>query len=388
MAQSPTMRSYNEKWIAEIEEELIDMDKAFSKESSLNWRTLIKSAKDLQTRRESTRQGFIDQAYEKSKRAITIENHVHDFMLALKNVRQVEDLLDLNAYWSDLIAAASYSLKAWGYAKAGETSDQQKARLRERFVEIYERCKNETTDEECCLTLFRERILFRSLLTQGESLGGSMRNWIGRVGADSLVEAIQTVLAGQGTTEYAKRSTKVQRIRWENRLLLFDTKPTLHIKGERVEVTLSSSSEEEAETSKELPLNNIDMILLDTSHIPQAQTMWGDSLPLNTEDLLQAEKGLLKNPGYYLACGELKSGNDPAGGDEHWKTAWAAFDRIRNPSSVTKDFQPELFFVGRAIEAVMATNIFERLESGVFSFAANLSNPQQVAGLAQWLTTL
>ena len=36
----------------------------------------------------------------------------------------------------------------------------------------------------------------------------------------------------------------------------------------------------------------------------------------------------------------------------------------------------------------MAANIFDRLENGVFSFAANLSNPQQVEALAKWLTAL
>ena len=36
-------------------------------ETPVNWRTLIQSAKDLETQRESTRQGFIDQANEKSK---------------------------------------------------------------------------------------------------------------------------------------------------------------------------------------------------------------------------------------------------------------------------------------------------------------------------------
>lgn len=367
----------------------MNIDEAIRNEAPQSWRAVIKSARDLQTLRASTRQGFIDQAYEKSRRAINIEDHMHNFMLTLKNVRQVEDLFGLDKeYWLDLVAAASYSIKAWDYVKAGQPLDQQKARLRERFTEIYERCRNETTDEKSCLALFRERILFRSLLTQGESLGGSMRNWIGRVGADNLVEALQSVLVGRGTVEYVKGSKKVHLIRWNHRLLLFDTKPTLHIKGEKVEVTLSSSNEEEAETSQEWPLNNIDMILLDTSDIPQAQTMWGESLSLSTEELLQAERDLLKNPRYYLACGELKSGNDPAGGDEHWKTAWAAFDRIRNPSSIAKEFRPELFFVGRAIEAVMAANIFERLENGVFSFAANLSNPQQVEALAKWLTTL
>ncbi len=366
----------------------MNIDDSFTHGALSNWRTVIKSAKDLQTSKDRTRQGFIDQAYEKSRRAINIEKRMHGFMLALENIGKIEDLFDLEDYWLELVAAASFSIKAWGYARSGETHDRQKARLRERFTEIYERCQRETTTEESCLALFRERILFRSLLTQGESLGGSMRNWIGQAGAESLIEALQNVLAGRGTVGYVKGSKKVHLIRWNNRLLLFDTKPTLHIKGEKVEVTLSSSNEEEIETSQEWPLNNIDMILLDTSEIPQVQTVWGESLPLKAEQLLQAEKDLLKNPRYYLACGELKSGNDPAGGDEHWKTAWAAFDRIRNPSSIAKEFRPELFFVGRAIEAVMAANIFERLENGVFSFAAYLSNPQQVEALARWLIAL
>ena len=366
----------------------MNMDETIMDGAPLSWRALITSAKDLQTLRTSTRQGFIDQACEKSRRAIEIENRMHGFMLALENIRKIDNLFDLKDYWLELVAAASFSIKAWGYARSGETPDQQKARLRERFTKIYARCQNETTDEESCLALFRERILFRSLLTQGESLGGSMRNWIGQVGAGSLVEALQNVLAERGTIEYTKGSKKVHLIRWDNRLLLFDTKPTLHIKGGNVEITLSSSNEEEIETSQQLPLNNIDMILLNTSDIPQVQTVWGESLPLSAEDLMQAERDLLKNPKYYLACGELKSGNDPAGGDEHWKTAWAAFDRIRNPSSIAKEFRPELFFIGRAIEAVMAANIFERLENGVFSFAANLSNPQQIEALAKWLTAL
>ena len=117
----------------------------------------------------------------------------------------------------------------------------------------------------------------------------------------------------------------------------------MHIRGEKVEVTLSSSSEEEIETPKELPLNNIDMILLNTSDIAPTQTMWGDTLPLNIEELLLAERGLLKNPGYYLACGELKSGNDPAGGDEHWKTAWAAFDRYATHHLPLKIFSLSYF---------------------------------------------
>ena len=35
-----------------------------------------------------------------------------------------------------------------------------------------------------------------------------------------------------------------------------------------------------------------------------------------------------ENPKIFLAFGELKGGIDPAGADEHWKTARTAWDRI------------------------------------------------------------
>ena len=361
--------------------------------TTVSWRTLIQSAKDLEISLESVRQGFVEQAEEKSRRAISLEKRNHDFMVALESIHGVEDLLNLDKYRAELIAAASYSIKAWEHVKRGESLDEQTERLRQRFTLIYNLCRKDTENEESCLRRFRERIFIRSLLTQGETLGGSMKNWIGRSGADRLVKILRGVLNGRETVEYAKGSTKVQLIRWDNRLLLFDRTPTLHIRGEQLEVTVSSSDGEDvAETPGEIHLNNIDLILLDTSDIQRTATMWGDILPLKSNQLKQAEKDLLKDPKNYLACGELKSGNDPAGGDEHWKTAMSSFDRIHNPSSATRDisqeFHPALFFIGRAIEPVMATNIFERLESGVLSFAANLSNPQQVQALVEWLTTL
>jgi hypothetical protein len=37
---------------------------------------------------------------------------------------------------------------------------------------------------------------------------------------------------------------------------------------------------------------------------------------------------------YTIALGELKGGIDPGGADEHWKTAQAAFNRIRQAFTV------------------------------------------------------
>jgi len=89
----------------------------------------------------------------------------------------------------------------------------------------------------------------------------------------------------------------------------------------------------------------------------------------------------------YLALGELKGGIDPAGADEHWKTARAALDRIREAFSKTKH-SPHTFFIGAAIEKKMASEIWDQLERGLLTNAANLNDPNQIASVSRWLCTL
>lgn len=89
----------------------------------------------------------------------------------------------------------------------------------------------------------------------------------------------------------------------------------------------------------------------------------------------------------YVALGELKGGIDPAGADEHWKTANAHLGRIRR-SFATLPSMPQLFFVGNAIEASMAGEIWNQLESGELSNAANLTDDRQAVSLVSWLCSL
>ena len=89
----------------------------------------------------------------------------------------------------------------------------------------------------------------------------------------------------------------------------------------------------------------------------------------------------------YLALGELKGGIDPAGADEHWKTANTALSRARN-AFAADGHTPHTFFIGAAIAPAMAAEIFLQLQSGQMSNAANLTREQQLASLCQWLVTL
>src|SRR5262249_34803199 len=100
-----------------------------------------------------------------------------------------------------------------------------------------------------------------------------------------------------------------------------------------------------------------------------------------------SDKGLLDKHDYYLACGELKGGIDPAGADEHWKTAKSALDRVANVFAKRRK-KPHLFFIGAAIEEAMASELFEWLRSGKVAHAGNLTVPLQVERLVSWLVSL
>jgi hypothetical protein len=91
--------------------------------------------------------------------------------------------------------------------------------------------------------------------------------------------------------------------------------------------------------------------------------------------------------GSYVALGELKGGIDPAGADEHWKTAKSALERIRKSFTRAKQ-NPHTFFIGAAIERKMASEIWEELQEGILSNAANLNDENHLASISHWLCNL
>ena len=88
-----------------------------------------------------------------------------------------------------------------------------------------------------------------------------------------------------------------------------------------------------------------------------------------------------------IMLGELKAGIDPAGADEHWKTANTALERIRNSFASSK---PDIktSFVGAAIANAMADEIFEQLNSEKMTNAANLTSNEQLTEYCNWLLNL
>lgn len=295
--------------------------------------THIKSSANLITSHRATVEGFLSQALAKNAKAAPFIEAAHKFWMALQSVKDVntlDTLLDNPKYRNGLVTAAGFSQKAVGHLTKQELDEA----IKRVFLSL-----SENTGEA-----FREEILYRYLLTLGDALGGQMRNFIG---ADAGLKFTRAILDALPSDESLRdisenKKGKIQRIAWEGRLLLFDIKP-------------------------KLIGNNVDAILLDTTKVALSDT--------------------LATPQCYLACGELKGGIDPAGADEHWKTARSALHRIRDAFQ-KYGHKPALFFVGAAIESRMAEQIFADLGSGELTYAANLTSPEQVVDLARWLVAL
>jgi hypothetical protein len=96
---------------------------------------------------------------------------------------------------------------------------------------------------------------------------------------------------------------------------------------------------------------------------------------LQPQDKMEAIQGLIKN---FL---------EPAGADEHRKTARTALTRIQIAFS-NSGVKPHTFFIGAAIERNMANEIWGHLEDDTLENAANLTDDNQIASVSRWLCNL
>jgi len=210
---------------------------------------------------------------------------------------------------------------------------------------------------------FVEELVFRFLLTRSDTLSSSMRNIGGALAQRKLTRALISTLAIAGIRYHWQHSKTQEWLEMTNG----DSDIELFLRG------LSWQGENGERTlvyNLIVPLikNNVDMCLF--SFAP---------------DELETSRYNVANS--YLALGELKGGIDPAGADEHWKTARTALDRIRESFSKV-EASPYTFFIGAAVEKKMASEIWSQLENGTLNNAANLNEEGQVLSISRWLCNL
>jgi len=310
----------------------------------------IKIFEDLTTTYNETRAGFIAIALEKNKRATPFIEEAKVLKNRIKNLSKPSDLLKIKNIRSGLIAASGISDKASKHLGEEGCDDAIKEFINNFLIPAGDG--------------FKEELIFRFLLTKGDTLGGSMRNIVGILAKRKLNQTIIAALKLsnkvfywlgknsnnwiQSTDEYYEDFDETKGLYWKNdkgkeRSLYYD-------------VTIP------------LIKNNIDVIILH-----------------ETKD--NEYKNAILNPKNFIALGELKGGIDPAGADEHWKTAKTAIDRIVEGFK-SVNLNPKIFYIGAAIESKMATEIFSNLESGYINNAANLTKDEHMTSITDWLVNL
>jgi hypothetical protein len=313
------------------------------------YRKHLTSSDDLLTPYEAVRSGFVALALEKNRRATPFVSQARALKVAASKARTPAELINLEELQSALLTAAGVSDKA---AKHLQSPDKTEAILGliNNFLEP-------------AGADFIEELIYRFLLTRGDTLGGSMRNVGGALAQRKLTRAIISTLKIAGKTYQWLHSVNNTWAQMPDD----DADIELYVKG------LSWKKGRQWRTllyNLTVPLvkNNVDMCLFNCS--PQNIT----PTTYQASDL-------------YLALGELKGGIDPAGADEHWKTAQTALLRIQR-AFLEINLKPHTFFIGAAIEKKMAREIWIELEDGMLANAANLTAEHQVASISNWLCNL
>jgi hypothetical protein len=317
------------------------------------YRQHLKTDEDLITGYAAVRAGFVALALEKNRRATPFVEQARALKIVALTAKNPAELIKISDIKSALLTAAGISDKAVAHLQEQDKLDAIQG-LIQNFLE--------PAGEN-----FVEELVYRFLLTRGDTLGGSMRNAGGAIAQRKFIRALISNLRIAGNSYEWLNSLDGQ---W-SKSTENDADIQLALRG------LSWQKDGKCRTlifNLTVPTvkNNIDLCLLDcaASQINKKQA-----------------KEIYQNPNLYLAFGELKGGIDPAGADEHWKTARTALIRIQT-SFATINLKPKLFFVGAAIERKMATEIWNMLENDSLENAANLTDETQLNSLARWLCNL
>jgi hypothetical protein len=314
------------------------------------FRRHLNSVQDLITTAENTRAGFIALALERNRRATPMVAEGRDLKISAAEASSPLALRDIQRIGAALLTAAGVSDKAAGHFLQSERD----IAIENLITEFLQPAGN----------AFVEELVFRFLLTRGDSLGGSMRNVAGVLGHRKLCRALMASLHNAGTPfRWLHGPTRAWADVPESGTaeLEVDLRGLTWAKGKRWRTVFFN-------VHVRTVRNSVDVCLLDCS-----------------TDEVQSE--VMGNPARYVALGELKGGIDPAGADEHWKTAGSALARIRE-SFRKQVLNPKLFYIGAAIAEKMAGEIWEHLQDGRLTNAANLTRGDQVASLCSWLCEL
>jgi len=312
--------------------------------------SIIRSPDDLVTSHEATRAGFVAMVLEKNDLASPFVEQAKRLKCLASQVNRASDLTKIQELRMGLLTASGLSDKSLKHL----TEDNKNDAIHELVKRFLEPAGDAFVDE----------LIYRFLLVRGDTLGGQARNLAGRLGEYKFFRAMISSfdLAGidylwmEKDTGIWKSPSHEPGI--ERRI------KALYWKKQRHRV-LSLNSK--------VPFvsKSVDLILLNC----------------DSQKLVHEKESIFNQRDKYVALGELKGGIDPAGADEHWKTANTALERIRK-SFQSAPKSPQTFFIGAAIQKDMAKEIYNQIKDGSLHCAANLTSDEQLTMICQWLINM
>jgi type II restriction enzyme len=313
--------------------------------------TLIKSADDLVTSRQDTRAGFIAMAIEKNYIAVPYIEEAKALKSLAKQVKEPKELLQVVDLRVGLLTASGLSDKSLNYL----TEDDRTLAIKGLIEKFLEPAGENFIDE----------LVYRYLLTKGDALGGRARNLAGSLGERKFLRTLISVFNISGIPYQWKDN--------DTNAWLDKPKDDRDIEKRIKAIHWKKKSDRLLILNINVPLvdKNVDLTILNATPV----------------DLKKGKHSIIHQPDKYIALGELKGGIDPAGADEHWKTANSAMNRIRSSFDKNK-LNPKTFFIGAAIESAMAIEIFKQLQTVSMDNAANLTNDKQLTEICDWIINL
>jgi hypothetical protein len=198
----------------------------------------------------------------------------------------------------------------------------------------------------------------------GASIDGSWRNEVGRLAYVEVVGGLLRYLHNRGLLSSVSYDLKGPIIEDDEDESSIVAKDNLLTAAEDFLVYL-----EEAETNrvvyKAIELKNGYKLLLNK------QIVWADIEGKAYK--IGPDLSSLSEEGTFVWGGELKGGADPAGSDEHWKTAKSAFDRIIDAASATGRPKPKLSFIATILVDRVAHEAALWIKQGKLSSVYNLT---------------
>jgi type II restriction enzyme len=315
----------------------------------------IKNSKDLETTYAAKLSGFLEIALRKNREALPYIDEARALKAIASTYKTPRDLAKDKRIFVPLSEAAGISTKASNYLESSDIEG-----IIKEFIENFLEASGEN---------FVDELIYRFLLTKGDALGGRMRNIVGALASEKVTRYLLASLRNQKIS-HSLLLNKESEWKNSNSITQDDLISVKALRWER-----SKGIEREIVYNIKVPIvnKNIDISVFNKQ-----------TTSITTPALM---KQFVSNPKNYLALGELKGGIDPAGADEHWKTANTALQRIRNSFSASS-CDVKTFFVGGAIEVSMAEEIFNQVKNRELSTAANLTNVNQLTEICSWLINL